>query len=274
VLSFLASLPFDPGVGFDARYHLDGRRVTEDPRPPQEDGCGWVLWAIGTLPFEDSTPQSAAVDGLQDRCTDTLLDLTRNGHAIPPASPDFTETPVTTTTLGTVAPMLAGLRAAAADYAAAGRYTRAAQASAAADDLAATIAAGFRPAYERFGDSGGPDAATAMLMPPFVTQAGVGPAWLRYQALARRPAGGLAPTAAWQPDGNSWTPETALVAYTAAASGDDVKARSLLAWLDRHRTAYGSLPEKVTASGRPAGPAPLLWTDALVLLTLDELERR
>jgi GH15 family glucan-1,4-alpha-glucosidase len=64
------------------------------------------------------------------------------------------------------------------------------------------------------------------------------------------------------------------VAYTAAASGHTARSRAWLGWLDAHRTAYGSLPEKVTASGRPAGPAPLLWTAALVLLTLDELDRR
>lgn len=45
-----------------------------------------------------------------------------------------------------------------------------------------------------------------------------------------------------------------------------------LDWVDDSRTPWGSLPEKVNRSGRPAGPAPLLWTAALVLLTLDELE--
>ena len=47
----------------------------------------------------------------------------------------------------------------------------------------------------------------------------------------------------------------------------------VLAWLDAHRTVHGSLPEKVTRTGRPAGPAPLTWTSALVLLTLTELDR-
>jgi GH15 family glucan-1,4-alpha-glucosidase len=43
--------------------------------------------------------------------------------------------------------------------------------------------------------------------------------------------------------------------------------------LDGHRTPAGALPEKVTRTGRPAGPAPLVWTAALTLLTLDELDR-
>jgi GH15 family glucan-1,4-alpha-glucosidase len=114
-----------------------------------------------------------------------------------------------------------------------------------------------------------------MFLPPFGDGGPGGrQAWLKYQAQAQRPAGGLAPAADWKADGNSWTPETALVAYTAAASGHTARSRAWLGWLDAHRTAYGSLPEKVTASGQPAGPAPLLWTAALVLLTLDELDRR
>ena len=39
-----------------------------------------------------------------------------------------------------------------------------------------------------------------------------------------------------------------------------------LAWLEAHRTAAGALPEKVLADGAPAGPAPLAWTCALILL--------
>jgi hypothetical protein len=276
VLSFLASLPFDARRGFDARYHLDGSRVTQAPRPPQSDGCGWVLWAIGELPYDSSTPQSAAVDDLRDRCTRTLLGLTRGGHALPPPSPDFTELEVSSTTLGTVAPMLAGLRAAAADYAARDD-ARAGAVAAAATALRTTITRRFGPLYQRFASGGGPDAATSMLLPPFddaVAPAPVLAAWLAYRAQAQRPAGGLAPTSDWKADGNSWTPETALVAYTAAASGRTADAQAWLTWLERHRSVYGSLPEKVTASGRPAGPAPLLWTSALVLLTLDQLGRR
>ena len=62
------------------------------------------------------------------------------------------------------------------------------------------------------------------------------------------------------------------MAYTAAASGRRGTAAYWLDWLDEHRTAWGSLPEKVTARGRPAGPGPLAWTAALVVLALAELE--
>ena len=40
---------------------------------------------------------------------------------------------------------------------------------------------------------------------------------------------------------------------------------------DAHRTSAGALPEKVLADGSPAAVAPLAWTAATVLLTLDRL---
>jgi GH15 family glucan-1,4-alpha-glucosidase len=97
-------------------------------------------------------------------------------------------------------------------------------------------------------------------------------AWRRYQSGALRPAGGLAPGSEWKQDGISWTPETALVAYTAAMSGQPEVAARWMDWLSAHRTSWGSLPEKVRADGAPAGPAPLAWTAALVVLTAAELE--
>jgi len=87
----------------------------------------------------------------------------------------------------------------------------------------------------------------------------------------RRPAGGLAPGAGWKDDGISWTPETALFALTAAATGQQGRARSWLGWLQAHSTALGALPEKVLSDGSPAGPAPLTFTDALVVLAAAEL---
>jgi len=78
-------------------------------------------------------------------------------------------------------------------------------------------------------------------------------AWTRYQLDARRPGGGLAPGSQWKHDGISWTPETALVAYTAAMSGRPDLSAHWLDWLNEHRTAWGSLPEKVLATGAPPG---------------------
>lgn len=267
LVDFMSRLPFDRTDGFDARYLLSGERVTVDPRGPQSDGCGWVLWALGSV-SDESLPASA--DGLRSKCLTNVLRLTWSGWRLPPPSPDYWEISVPETTLGTVAPMLAGLRATAdhgpvdAERWAAGQ---------AAKRLAAEVYSSMGPSLERFGDHGGLDAAIAMMMPPF------GPEdrrttkrWLDYQRLAVRPSGGLAPGVAWKQDGTSWTPESALVAYTAAASGRKEVASHWLDWLDAHRTPWGSLPEKVNRSGQPAGPAPLLWTAALVLLTLEALE--
>jgi GH15 family glucan-1,4-alpha-glucosidase len=276
IIDFTARLPFDARRGFDARYQLGGGRVTQLARGPQSDGCGWVLWALGMIRAAGRTALPASAAGLRDNCVANLMALTRDGGRMPPPSPDYWEVPVGSTSLGTVAPMLAGLRAASADYAAEGRDVAARASSRAADRLGAQVTMAFAPTYQRFGDSGGMDAGVAILMPPFSAEASpaVVARWEAYQRDARRSSGGLAPGAQWKQDGTSWTPETALVAYTAAVSGRGGVAERWLDWLDQHRAAWGSLPEKVTRSGRTGGPAPLLWTVSLVLLTLSELQAR
>ena len=276
VLDRLARLDFDPSVGFQARYRLDGSPMTDRPR--QSDGCGWVLWALREARRASPASVPPTAEELRDRCVRTLTRLVDDGHRLPPPSPDYWEVPVDRVSLGSVAPMLAGLRAAAADYAATGHRAQGVAAGLAADSLAQLVRQAFGPRYERFEDGGGLDAAVSMLLPPFAPADEVAPtvraAWRAYQRRALEPAGGLAPGADWgRHDGNSWTPETALVALSAAADGDTHRATQWLDWLAAHRTAYGSLPEKVTRTGRPGGPAPLLWTSALVLLTLEELDR-
>ena len=62
-----------------------------------------------------------------------------------------------------------------------------------------------------------------------------------------------------------------MVAHAAACSGRGAQARSWLDWLDAHRTSWGSIPEKVLADGSPAGPAPLGWSAAAVVLAVAAL---
>ena len=125
----------------------------------------------------------------------------------------------------------------------------------------------FAPAWGRHLQRDDVDAAIALVLPPF-TRPLAGARTVRQTAAARmhRPTGGLAPGAGWRDDGISWTPETALMAWSALALGMAEEGTRLLAWLEAHRTAAGALPEKVLADGAPAGPAPLAWTCALILL--------
>jgi GH15 family glucan-1,4-alpha-glucosidase len=75
----------------------------------------------------------------------------------------------------------------------------------------------------------------------------------------------------WNDLDEAWTPSTAMLALSAAASGDHRRARDHLDWLVAHRTGVGSFPERV-APGGPVSVAPLAWTSALVLLTLAALD--
>ena len=276
-LEFLHRVQLVDG-GFEARYLLDGSGPP-DGRARQSDGAGWALWALWEVGRSSGgTGPPAGLRSLLDKATGFALTVTNDGRRLPSPSPDYWEVAVRRTSLGTVAPLLAGLRASERTYAALGELALARRSSAAAERLGALVGERFGPGYERFGSGrfggGGLDAAVTFLMPPFAESpsAQVVGAWTRFQLDAARPAGGLAPGAGWKRDGISWTPETALVAYTAAASGRREVAEQWMDWLDAHRTAWGSLPEKVLATGAPAGPAPLAWTASLVILTAAELE--
>lgn len=272
LLDQLAGLYLDPLYGFDARYLLDGERVIDDPRGAQVDGCGWVLWAISETREHAALP--ATVDGLRDRCTDQALRATSGGTSLAAPSPDYWERATFQRLLGANAPLVLGLSSAAVDLRATGDEARAAAVDVAATSLRERVGGHFGPGFQRTANGGGLDAASAMLMPPFDDDPlpGVREAWAGYQELAGRPGGGLAPGVDWKQDGVSWTPEVALVAYTAAADGQTGVAEHWLDWLDAHRAPWGSLPEKVGPDGAPGGPAPLGWTSALVLLTLAELD--
>lgn len=275
LLSELDRLYLDPMYGFDARYHRDGGPVVLDPRRAQVDGCGWILWAVHeTGRARGDVLADGRIGHLRDACTDQVLRATQGGTTLPAPSQDYWERTTWHRFLGAGAPLVAGLRVAGQDYAALGRPGRAGQVGVAAEALRGQVDRWFGPDFERAGDHGGHDAAVAMLMPPLDPEPlpGVRAAWEAYQTDALREGGGLAPGVEWRDDGISWTPEVALVAWTAAADGDRETAEHWLTWLAGHRTEDGALPEKVAWDGSPGGPAPLGWTAALVVLTLLELE--
>ncbi|MFD0852289.1 hypothetical protein ACFQ07_08650 [Actinomadura adrarensis] len=113
------------------------------------------------------------------------------------------------------------------------------------------------------------------MAPPFAPMdAGVTAAVANAFRRTSLPNGGVLPGEKWAGNPNvAWTPEMALFALTAAASGRPEEAMSHLNWLAAHRTLLGVLPEKVSEEGKPASVAPLGWTASLVLLTLSSLER-
>ncbi|WP_432497609.1 glycoside hydrolase family 15 [Kineococcus auxinigenes] len=283
VLGFLADVQLEDG-GFEARYLLDGSG-TPDGRDRQADGAGWALWALGEV-LDDAPTRAQArrellpLRGLLTGATRFALEATDGGTELPEASPDYWERDEAELTLGTVAPLLAGLRASARLQPLLGEHATARRLRGAADSVEELLHAEFGPAgYLRYADpdveTGGVDAAVALLLPPFAPRVPAAPvlaAFDDYQVRALRPAGGLAPGAGWKADGVSWTPEVALVALAAASSGRASQATRWLDWLAAHRTAWGSLPEKVTADGSPAGPAPLGWTAASVVLAVAALD--
>ena len=267
VLGNLASWQRADG-GFEARYTSSGR--VPDHRPAQADGAGWFLWAAGRL-LADGVPAADLRDRLGvplARAASRLLGITDTPSHLPAASPDYWEVAETVLTLGTAAPVLLGLEAATA-LARAG-LDLGGPAQALAERVTAVRSAmerNFAPAWGRHLQRDDVDAAIALVLPPF-TPPLAGARTVRQTAAARmhRPTGGLAPGAGWRDDGISWTPETALMAWSALALGMEEEGTRLLAWLEAHRTAAGALPEKVLADGAPAGPAPLAWTCAVILL--------
>lgn len=267
VLGNLASCQRADG-GFEARYTSSGRGP--DNRPAQADGAGWFLWAAGRL-LADGAPAADLRDRLGaplERAASRLQGITDTPSHLPAASPDYWEVAETVLTLGTAAPVLLGLEAATA-LARAG-LDLGAPAQALAERVTAVRSAmerNFAPTWGRHLRRDDVDAAITLVLPPF-TRPLAGARTVRQTAAARmhRPTGGLAPGAGWREDGVSWTPETALMAWSALSLGMEEEGTRLLAWLEAHRTAAGALPEKVLADGAPAGPAPLAWTCALILL--------
>ena len=178
-------------------------------------------------------------------------------------------------TLGTAAPVLAGLEATERIHRTARLDERADGLGARAERLRTAITEDFGAyGYGRYPQRTSQDAAAAFILPPFLAEPlpGALVAWQSSIGPMQRPAGGLAPGASWREPSMSWTPETALYAWAAASNEQESLAWQWIDWIDEHRTATGSIPEKVGPDGSAAHVAPLTWSCALVLLTLTELD--
>jgi glucoamylase len=251
-----------------------------DGRPAELDADGWVPWAVwswaATQQLRPGSPARrdlALLWPMVTRAADAAVrSLTADG--LPGSAMDYWEVSVQVT-LGTAAPLLAGLRAAADLAAEVGGAAAAGDArrwAVAAARLARAITTTFgRTGYQRLPEAGsGADAAVTFLGPPFAQP---GRQVLRAARSAQRalvvPNGGLRPGTTWPgAPGVAWTAETAFFALFDAATGQHGQAAALLDWLAAHRTKLGSLPEQVNSAGKPACLAPLSWTDAATLLAL------
>jgi len=269
-LAWLESVQRD-GEWFEARYD-PSTHATPDDRSRQLDGLGWALWALDRLDVAHRAAGDTATTErrrvLLDSSLATIVSSLDARTGLPPASPDYWERPESRLTLGTAAPLLVGLRAAERMGARAGLSDATDRARTAADALEAGIVERFGPqGFQRYASGGGHCASLAFLLPPYLEVAvpGADDAFDEARATMARPAGGLAPGAGWRRDGISWTPETAIFANAALATGRRTLGTDLLRWIDAHRTAAGSLPEKVRADGSPASVAPLAWTAAVVV---------
>jgi hypothetical protein len=273
VLSFLNRIR--PSTGrWEARYAETGGRV-DDGREAQLDGSGWVVWATWFC-----RAGGRYWDLVRESADQIVAELAPAG--LPAASSDYWERREKELTLGTVAPLLTGLRSALRIATEQGHPTEAARWQAALDKLSVATDRIFGPDYPRtpaaatsfvepgvepIGVGGGADAIVTVLGPPFAPPREVVSTAIDHaHAVLTQPNGGVTPGESWRADGVSWTPQTALFALSAAARGDRVTADALLTWLDQHRTSTGALPEKVNRDLEPAGEAPLAWTAALVVL--------
>jgi GH15 family glucan-1,4-alpha-glucosidase len=282
ILRFLSTVQDENGL-WAARYKADGSPVA-DGRRVQLDGLGWVLWAewfVQTLePAVDSTEHPSRWP--MTRRAANRLTYVLDADGLPPPSSDYwerdpaDEQDPSRPTLGVAAPVLAGLRAAAAIADRRGAGADARRWRHGARRLAAAIGREFAPyGYPRSPlPNGAVDASVTFLAPPFASADPYVAAAVRVTAeRLRLPNGGLLPGEEWAGGRNAaWTPEVAMFALADAAAGNTAGAAERLAWLAAHRTPLGVIPEKVDERGRPASVAPLGWTASLVILAQAALE--
>jgi len=278
IIDFLQQVQPESGL-FQARYLPDGSGVP-DHRGVELDGLGWALWATEQVAAELNGGERTAFvqrhHKLLDRSMDAALRAINDPSSLPPPSADYWEVKEKRLTLATAALVCTGFESSGQLYRILGDLDQADAATAAAARLRTAIKINFgHQGYPRHlgGSSRSTDLGVDFLLPPLSTDQDqtVVRAWERAAVVMARPAGGLAPGGSWRSDGVSWTNVTASRAMTAAFIGRRDEAMARLRWLDQHRTAAGSLPEKILRDGQAASVAPLAWTAAAVVITADEL---
>lgn len=263
---------------WEARTKLDGSGPP-DGRQWQLDANGWVPWAVWqwyqAAPRRGRGRLLAAVYPTVRKAAEYAA-VSLDDRGLPPASPDYWEIGTTTPNIGTAAPLLAGLHA-SADLARRSGHLQDAHAwQDAARKFAAGIGEYFAPlGYPRTIDGlHGRDSAVTFMAPPY----NHAPPRLAaaidstYEALAR-PNGGVVPGD--DPDHQwptTWGPETAFFALAWSATGRRQKAEHVVDWLLDHRNTLGELPEKIDLDGQPASVVPLVWTGAITVLALAQLD--
>jgi glucoamylase len=272
ILAFLAESQ-EPDGTWEARYGADGTPVL-DGRSRQLDAVGWFPWAAWYWYVTGGHRAGEGIETLWPAARDAAdaADAALGADGLPPGGADYWEVETWRPNLGTAAPLRTGLRAAADLARRLGHEADARRYAQAAARLDGAIARGFAPiGYPRTTDPrSGADAAVNFLAPPFAPpdphlKAAIAEAAERL----RVPNGGILPGENWPHDPTvAWTPETALFALSASASGDEQTADRWLGWLAAHRTSLGAFPERVDGDGQPRSAAPLGWTEAIVVLSL------
>jgi hypothetical protein len=136
-----------------ARYLADSGKVPQDGRAAQLDGSGWVLWATWFCAASRSDV-GAALAGLRtywpmlrESGDQIVAELGPDG--LPAPSPDYWERDESQVTLGTIAPLLAGLRAGLAVAALLDRATEVSHWQTALTRLSTATDRVFGPDYPR-----------------------------------------------------------------------------------------------------------------------------
>ena len=207
ILRFLQRMQARNGT-WAARYLPDGSGPVRDGRPAELDADGWVPWAVWSWavtqqlgPASQPRRELALLWPMVTRAADAAA-RSLTGDGLPGPAMDYWEDSVQVT-LGTAAPLLAGLRAAAdlaTDVGGATATSDGRRWAAAAARLARAITATFgQTGYQRTPAAGsGADAAVTFLGPPFAVP---GPGVLQAARSAQRaltvPNGGLRPGSNW-----------------------------------------------------------------------------